>query len=905
MAIDLTQAYPQQVDAATAAYPLGKARNVTSIDDNNATPLDENWMNDHFGFQQALLARAGIVPSGTPDTATASQYLDAVEFMVASGAQSYVVDAATGIPSSNIPDSEASVVSRSFDNMGVGGATYRRSSAAAVEGYPALSWFQSADGAYWLLDEKHPTPEMFGAIPAENMGDLTHNGASDSTEAIRQARQYALLKKRPLYIYGYFMWVGSLTLETNERIIGKGRHNCGLQVKTDGALYEGGFQIINDNAFVVGLELQAYLYTPKSPNGGTGMVGVSLLIGNYSDGTIPVPKNYCLDDILLTRKNNETDHVSYTGIGMQISGGANTGKLGLIEIATRHSVAYMSHWNGDANTPETPSTETVHPRNFTIDKLIVSDHVDTLMTLSSVANLDIRSVYAKSCATVLTVLAGDEADDLNIGEPNIGTGVHFGEIIVNNVTAKGKPFDEAMGITSLATSKFQTMFGQPRQQQLRIGITIDNLTLHTNDPAIIYGIDLFYYYGLFRVKSARLTGFKHPFRASKSRGDININFEMTDGACIVKDSDATLTGNFRLKDRFVTPYVNPWAVLVDSATFEIPIYGFLRGATVLTLPNPLPERIERGGVVEITGTINGKVQTVRYVSEKFVPRDATTVDLGIVFQNNCNSATLKYITKCDVDVNAEAMTGCHVGVYAKAGNVKVRGNLTAGRYNVHAYGADTVVDYKMQSSVSGDYRMEGLTTSLYDLFLEAGAAAIASGELGKGKLADTGAWRSIGGEASGARHKLIIKDAIIYDKTKVVAVEAHNIDCAVSGCMTSTGKDYNIIDVYGLEKVGSNTNGHFERNENGVMECWARNVQIGETQPYTWTFPQGFAVTGSIYVDAISTSSSSSRVPSALATSGTQAAITLTENAEGTNGTPSPATAGMNLYAKGFWKVPA
>lgn len=79
MAIDLTQQYPQQVDPSTAEYPLGKARNVESVDDNNATPLDEAWMNDHFGFQQALLAEAGIVPSGQPDRVGASDYLDAVK----------------------------------------------------------------------------------------------------------------------------------------------------------------------------------------------------------------------------------------------------------------------------------------------------------------------------------------------------------------------------------------------------------------------------------------------------------------------------------------------------------------------------------------------------------------------------------------------------------------------------------------------------------------------------------------------------------------------------------------------------------------------------------------------------------------------------------------------------------
>lgn len=82
MAIDLTQQYPLQVDGATTEYPLGKARNVTSPDDVNATPLDEAWMNDLFGAQQALLSRAGIVPSGVPDNAVTSQHMEALDAVI-------------------------------------------------------------------------------------------------------------------------------------------------------------------------------------------------------------------------------------------------------------------------------------------------------------------------------------------------------------------------------------------------------------------------------------------------------------------------------------------------------------------------------------------------------------------------------------------------------------------------------------------------------------------------------------------------------------------------------------------------------------------------------------------------------------------------------------------------------
>lgn len=119
MALDLTQQYPQQVDGSTPAYPLGKARNVTSPDDNNATPLDEAWLNDHFGFQQALLAEAGIVPSGEPDQVGASQYLEAIRSL---GTQAENIDATAdgGVPFNQAQKNSQSVYAAEYGATGDG-----------------------------------------------------------------------------------------------------------------------------------------------------------------------------------------------------------------------------------------------------------------------------------------------------------------------------------------------------------------------------------------------------------------------------------------------------------------------------------------------------------------------------------------------------------------------------------------------------------------------------------------------------------------------------------------------------------------------------------------------------------------------------------------------------------------
>lgn len=81
MAISPQTIYAGQIDTSDPAYPHGKARNVTTPGDGTGTPFEERWVNDLYGFQQALLAEVGAVPSGNPDEVGASQYLDAVRLV--------------------------------------------------------------------------------------------------------------------------------------------------------------------------------------------------------------------------------------------------------------------------------------------------------------------------------------------------------------------------------------------------------------------------------------------------------------------------------------------------------------------------------------------------------------------------------------------------------------------------------------------------------------------------------------------------------------------------------------------------------------------------------------------------------------------------------------------------------
>lgn len=109
MALDPSSRYPVQTDSA-AGYPLGKARNAGSFQDGSGTPLERDWVNDIWGFQQALLDAAGIEPSGDPDEVGASQYLEAIQSLIA-GAP-YEPDAPE-----HWPDPEPTTVSGALDRL--------------------------------------------------------------------------------------------------------------------------------------------------------------------------------------------------------------------------------------------------------------------------------------------------------------------------------------------------------------------------------------------------------------------------------------------------------------------------------------------------------------------------------------------------------------------------------------------------------------------------------------------------------------------------------------------------------------------------------------------------------------------------------------------------------------------
>ena len=688
----------------------------------------------------------------------------------------------------------------SYDGPGIEPVEYRRSTAAEVSdlGLTGISqaWFQSADGAHWLLDVQFPRATMFGARAHRSMAELTHEGAVDSTAAITAARAYARALRRTLILDGYFMHTGDLVPEAAERIVGAGRHQCGIQVRSGND--ETGIRVVNDNVTLVGFEAQAYLVEPKLPGGGTGLIGNALTFGRYFDGGgVTKPTGYYVDDLLLTRKENEAGYTSYNGIALQISGGANQGHVGLIEIAGRHSSATMSHWNGDGAAPHEAFTQSRHPRYFNIQKFILTgDQIDTIYTFSSVGSVRVESMVAEQCKKLVAVLAGDDIDDFNIGDPNVGAHLRIEQAVCNKIDSGGAPVDDAaVSITSLGTSKFQTEEGQPKKSQLPVHVSFGELTMHTDDGANIpYAIDLFEHFGSVTVEHANITGFPYALRARRSRGASHVNFDHTDGKVLVSGSDMVVTGYTDRGDP--TGYDRDAADLDGSYNVRAESDGWAstaandvtRGDTSITVPAGIPDDIVRGSDLFVTGTVmqGGEpvVETLSFIADDFSETGLTVIPLGRTLPHDMTGVTVRLPGLSRLDADFASCLGSRSGVVVEGALARIR-NASAGRFSVMAKGADSFAAVDVVTPVSGQARALTETYPLYDLYCEDGATAHIRGQLGAAKVSAIGLYYSIGG-AGPANSRVLIDGAHIVDPARLMAA-GDQIDLEFGAYTTGDG----------------------------------------------------------------------------------------------------------------------
>ena len=132
MAIEIATEYIEAI-APSGAYPGGSFKNVSSPSATDGTPFELAWPNDWLGFFSRLLLEASITPSGVPDTVLASDYYDALVFIMNRQAAAESIRS-FDLVADMVADTDLNVgdlvTTRGYLAQGVGSAIYRVVAAA-------------------------------------------------------------------------------------------------------------------------------------------------------------------------------------------------------------------------------------------------------------------------------------------------------------------------------------------------------------------------------------------------------------------------------------------------------------------------------------------------------------------------------------------------------------------------------------------------------------------------------------------------------------------------------------------------------------------------------------------------------------------------------------------------------
>lgn len=241
MAINPNDRYPGQTTAPSADYPYGGARNQSVPGDNTGTPLEADLINDIFGFQQALLEEAGIMPSGTPDKVGASQYLSALKQLFIQQSSGYVLRNITVIDSAGADTYETPSWARALLIYAIGGGGAGGGAAATGPGEVSGGGGGGAGSvcALWVED---PDPDYDYTIGAGGSGVSggTGQAGGDTTIAGMTAGRgtgglFAAAQSPPCAAIGGGRFLPSGT-RSFDAFSANGEHRLMLQAATTGGM---------------------------------------------------------------------------------------------------------------------------------------------------------------------------------------------------------------------------------------------------------------------------------------------------------------------------------------------------------------------------------------------------------------------------------------------------------------------------------------------------------------------------------------------------------------------------------------------------------------------------------------------------------------------------------------------
>lgn len=921
-----------------------------------------------------------------------------------------------------IPSGVNFIQTKTFDGTS-GGATYKRVTQSGVSGYPALAWIKSLDGAYWLLDEKYPTPEMFGAKGDLNwklleVGELSGsnsnvsgpqriNGTNDYNCFV-DALQYLKLKKCNGVVAN-----GNYFIKSFERYTANGeskvfkipftrytdKYTSVLttdmgnlnNISPDAPTSEKGEAIhkklrLGRDYDIVGDDIVLYV-TPKAGMfveicqdfiiegslviKGTlwtwygqlscGVRGLSnsyyeadLTIGQYDRYNLKIGNHGHTGGILSShtdylepRELDYTEHVHMksslvkaasispaTGVEKQDSDPSHyTCGLGNIfdvhfEVDTfghtnvSSNMLCLFHWGGKYQGDEGFQTrvdgsfdiiKTYHPEQC---RLTVSRPIDAYKTpmgrvfeYASTINCKVSDINVKNIKQIYWSGIGDidgvYAQESQLGRVN--TGNEIGHIYGENIVVGDAIY--AVLFKGEGTSKFEFYEGtnQLFQRQGLMGLKVKSHTIYCasgKEVIRVRGIR-----GQVDLGECRLFGCPISLYVLSGSGKWSADVVDGDGTIRVQNQrgGTLLRTNINKGNDANSATSDLYASGYESKNCTVHLKGIIStttsreaasaGATRIAI-NPFTSgwsAVSPNDLVQIKSGTN----IIEARATSFAVEGALFLDVTPLTKPIASGATITIDNRVELDYLNMSSQSSEYGLYSENAIIKKLDFSDmgwSGRHTAKMYNTRANIIGRLPSS---DARRLG-TSSDQGIWADYKCRLVGMNlEIPAGSDGDEAIFlQSYSGSREGAVLTLIggVVGNIntLSPNTNYPLNQIH-----FNGVVNNEG-----VLLKPLGRSGSNANGYWVKHDNGVVECWLRNVTVGATQPYVWTFPTPFANTASTFVTATSTNGITSRVGSAISISSTQANVWLVDNTATTSGTASTSLAGMNLYAKGFWKLP-
>jgi hypothetical protein len=918
-----------------------------------------------------------------------------------------VDSARTKTPPLNI----SSMITRSYSDNGKGGAKYARSDLSTVSQYPNQAWFQTADGAYWLLDEAVPTPEMFGAkgdlkwqlvkkgdmagVNADTCGPRMLSGTND-IEAFNAAMKYAKIRgcekvlaagsyyirsfnrqgadgskktfsvdfkydnasdivvhaydstgagaddQHKIYLESEYQVVGNTVVLNVAPLAGVIVEVCQVftvfgNLEVSGTLWthyalpsQGIYSKESGSRYTAKLTIGQYSYNGSKPSN-NGQYGVILCVGSgflLPVDHVEVHNIKIKSEIIRAARvvNDTANNLEFQDSDpSQMCIGIGRIRNVIFEVdpfdAATNVASLMLclfHWGGrytppgGAEIPDKgayPIEKTWHPEScqLTTSKVMkAADHgFFKGFELASTINCTISDFECDGLTHPYWVGVGDIGGAYAQGEQvgRVNTGNRIGYVTGYNINVGTEIY--AVLFKGEGTSKFEKYTGTDKflQRQGDMDLTVKGHTIYCNsgDEVIrMRGVR-----GRVDMGVCRLYGCPRSFYILSGTGNWVADIAGSDGVVRIQNQkggtllrtniDLGNSRNNTVSDLYAKGYeAKNCTVYLQGSTYtttttaaiavgatSIPITAFSSTLAAVS-PNDLLKIKSGTDIIEVRAT--------GYVAPGGLDIPCTPVPKALG-----TGAAVTLDLSVEMDYINMTSKSSEYGLYSENAVIK-RLDFSqmgwSGRHSARMYNTRATIIGRLPSSDSRRIS----TASDQAIWADSKCRLIGLNlEIPSGSDGDEAVFLQA---ESGNGATLTLVGGVVGNVNTLSPSAAYPINqINFSGTVDNDGQ---ILKPIG--RSGTNANGSWVKYLDGSMECWARNVTIGATQPYTWTFPVSFSDTASIYVNATATSMTTSRVGAAISTSITQATITISDNTATTSGSPSSSVAGMSLYAKGFWR---